>query len=89
MRRKERKPDAQRIVVAKSVERRDKTTIVLSVLNNTVPPGRKVREGMRIQRRKVLEEVLLLLHVKATRRKIGQEEFSIHMDGIGANRMMN
>jgi hypothetical protein len=89
MRRKKREPNAQRIVVTKSVEGRNITTIVLSVLNNTVPPGRKIGESMSIEGRKVLEEVLLLLYVKATRRKIGQEEFTIHVDGVGANRMMN
>jgi hypothetical protein len=71
MRRKKRKPNAQRIVVTKSMEGRNITTIVLSVLNNTVPPGRKIGESMSIEGWKVLEEVLLLLHVKATRRKIG------------------
>jgi hypothetical protein len=59
------------------------------VLNNTIPPGRKVKDGMRVKGRKVLEELLLLFHVKATRRMMGQEEFTIHMNGVGANRVMN
>jgi hypothetical protein len=89
MRRKKRKPNAQRVVVAKGMEGGNETTIILSVLNDEIPPGRKVADSVGVQHRKELAKLFLSLGVETTIGEIGQEEFTIHLNCIRANGMMD
>jgi hypothetical protein len=65
MRRKKGKPNAKRVIVTKSMEGGNESTIVLSMLNDTIPPGREVANGIGVKRRKKLAKLLLSLGVEA------------------------
>jgi hypothetical protein len=86
---KERKPNTERVVVTKSMERRNIATIVLTMKYNTIPPRGKITESISSKGRKELLELLLLLQVKPTIGQIGKEEGTIHVDSVGANRVMD
>jgi hypothetical protein len=89
MRRKKGEPNAKGRVGAKSMKRRNETTIVLGVKDNPIPPGRKVTKRVGVKNREVLLELLLLLGIKATIGQVGQEQFTIHVESVRTNGMMN
>jgi hypothetical protein len=62
----EREPNAKRIVRTKGMKGRDKATIVLSVQDNTIPPGRKIAKSIGIKSRKQLLKLFLLFRVETT-----------------------
>jgi hypothetical protein len=89
MRREKLKPDAQREIVVKSMERGNEATIILGMLNHAIPPSRKIANGNGVEDRKILLELFLVLRVEALTRHVGEKEFTIHVESRNTNRMVN
>jgi hypothetical protein len=87
--RKEREPDPKRIVRAKGMKRRDEATIVLSMQDDTIPPGGKIAKSIGIKGGEELLKLLLLFRIEATIGQIGKEKGTIHMNSIRTNGMVN
>jgi hypothetical protein len=71
------------------MEKRNESTIVLTMKDNTIPPRGKVTKSIDSKSRKKLLELFLLLQIKATIGQIGQEERTVHMNGVRANGVMD
>jgi hypothetical protein len=89
MRGKKIKPDAKRTVRTKGVKRRNEATIILGVLNNTIPPVGKVGDSGGIKDGKLRLELFLVPSIKTAIGDVGEKEFAIHMNSRCVNRMMN
>jgi hypothetical protein len=88
MKREKVKPKTKRAVVAKRVEWGDETTVVLGVLNDTIPPSREIKKRVSSEGRKVLLKVLLILGVEATIRHISKEEVLVQVDDRSTDRIV-
>jgi hypothetical protein len=71
MRGKKIKPDAKRTVRTKGVKRRNEATIILGVLNNTIPPVGKVGDSGGIKDGKLRLELFLVPRIKTVSGDVG------------------
>jgi hypothetical protein len=79
------KPDTKGTIVTKGMQRRNKTTMVLSVLDDAIPPGREIEKGISGKGRKMLLKLLLSLGVETAIRQVGKEEGFIEVNRGSAN----
>jgi hypothetical protein len=73
---------------AKRVQRGNKTTKGLSVLQHAIPPKREVGDGSRIKNRKLGLKLLVVASVKATIGKVRKKKLAIHVDGRSTDGMI-
>jgi hypothetical protein len=71
------------------MERWNEATIVLRVLNNTIPPVREVGNGGRIKDRKLGLKLLLVASIEPLVGHVSEKELAIHVNGGSAKRMMD